>query len=299
MRLAKHVYLSQRLYLAFIVKMGKRTKEQLTRANQQRNYLRSLSRKASFIAEYIQIKYSGIYNEASHYFDSLNAAHPTKADLRKTKEFRAWKAFMKGEQPKNRRKRVYNYVKNAPDQPENQWSQPPQEPESPRPQSSDQEPESPWPQSSDEEPESPWPQPSGEEPESPCLQLPQEPERMSSPATDNPGTPATPQTPQTPQEPPRYKDNMVLRIPLLQSPQTSPPTVTTETVEIVTEQTLEPITLDDIPHERIEHLIAELQQDPDIMGMFADIQAQLEFEELGLDIDIPELNLLEDELADW
>ena len=121
---------------------------------------------------------------------------------------------------------------------------------------------------------------------------------MSSPATDNPGTPATPQTPQ-PQEPPRYKDNMVLRIPLLQSPQTSPPTVTTETVEIVTEQTLEPLTLDDIPSERIEHLIAELQQDPDIMEMFSDIQAQLEFEELGLDIDIPELNLLEDELADW
>ena len=267
--------------------MGKRTPEQLMRANQQRNYLRSLSRKASFIAEYIQIKYSGIYNEASHYFDSLNTVHPTKADLRKTKEFRAWKAFMKGEQPKSRRKRVYNYVKNAPDQPENQWPQPPQEPESPCPQSSDQELESPWPQSSDEEPESP------------CLQSPQEPERMSSPATDNPGTPATPQTPQTPQEPPRYKDNMVLRIPLLQSPQTSPPTVTTETIEIVTEQTLEPITLDDIPHERIEHLIAELQQDPDMMGMFTDIEAQLEFEQLGLDIDISESYSLEDELADW
>ena len=285
--------------------MSQRTPEQLVRAKQRRKYLKSLSRKACFITEYIQTKYSGIYNEASYYFDSLNTSHPTKPDLPKTKEFRAWKALMKGEQPKNRPKRAYNYIKNAREQPENPCLQPSdQEPENPWPQPSDEESESPWPQPSDEEPESPclqspqepespWPQPSDEEPESPCLQSPQEPERMSSSATDNSGTPATPQ------EPPRYKDNMVLKIPLLQSPQTSPPTVTTETIEIVTEQTLEPITLDDIPHERIEQLIAELQQDPDIMGMFADIQAQLEFEELGLDIDIPELNLLEDELADW
>ena len=92
---------------------------------------------------------------------------------------------------------------------------------------------------------------------------------------------------------------MVLRIPLLKSPQASPPAVTTETIQIVTEQTLEPLTLDDIPPERIEQLITELQQDPDIMGMFTDIQAQLEFEQLGLDIDISESYPLEDELADW
>ena len=289
--------------MAFIVKMGKRTTEQLIRANQQRNHLKALSRKSSFISEYIEIKYSGIYNEALHFFDAVNTVHPTKSDLRKTKEFRAWKPGMKGEEPRKSRKRKYNYLQNAP------------------------EPESPWPQSS-EEPESPWPQ-SSEEPESPYPQSSEEPESQYSPPADNPRTSQT----SLENSPSRYNDNMLLRIPLLKSPQSlqstvteqtlepltlddippdrteqliielqqdpSPSTVTTETIEIVTEQTLEPLTLDDIPPERIEQLITELQQDPDIMGMFTDIQAQLEFEELGLDIDIPELNLLEDELADW
>ena len=231
--------------MAFIVKMGKRTTEQLIRANQQRNYLKALSRKACFIAEYIEIKYSGIYNEALQFFNALNTTHPTKPDLRKAKEFRAWKGAMKGEEIKKRRKRTYSYVQNAP------------------------------------EPESPHPQPS-----------------------DEPGTPQSDDEPENPQTPfeissTRYNDNMVLRIPLLKSPQTSPPAVTTETIQIVTEQAVEPLNLDDIPPERIEQLITELQQDPDIMGMFTDIEAQLEFEQLGLDIDISESYLLEDELADW
>ena len=255
--------------------MGKRTPEQLMRANQQRNYLRALSRKACFIAEYIEIKYSGIYNEALQFFEALNTTHPTKPDLRKTKEFRAWKGAMKGEETKKRRKRTYSYVQNAP------------EPESPHPQPSD-------------EPESPWPQPS-EEPESPYSQSPDntatpqsddEPESPYSQSSDKTGTPQL-------QAADGYNDNMVLRIPLLKSPQASPPAVTTETIQIVTEQTLEPLTLDDIPPERIEQLITELQQDPDMMGMFTDIEAQLEFEQLGLDIDISESYSLEDELADW
>ena len=33
--------------------------------------------------------------------------------------------------------------------------------------------------------------------------------------------------------------------------------------------------------------------------MFTDIEAQLEFEQLGLDIDISESYSLKDELADW
>ena len=271
-----------------MVKMGKRTREQLVRANQQRIHLKALSRKATFISEYIQVKYSNMYNEAAYYFDRINAIHPTKSDLRKTKEFRAWRATMNGEQPKTRRKRAYNYINNAPDQFENQWPQPPQEPESPLPQTSDQEPESPWPQTSDQEPESPWPQTSDQESESPRSQTTdQEPERISSP--DNPGTPATPQE--------RYKDRMILRIPLLQSPQ-SPPTVTTETIEIVTEQ-LEPFTFDDIPPQRMEELITELQKDPDINALFDDLQAQTEFQELGLDIDIDENYPLENELEYW
>ena len=244
--------------------MSKRTPEQLVRANQQRNYLKTLSRKASFISEYIEIKYPDIYNEALNCFYPLNATYPTKADLRKTNEFRTWKVAMKGEKPKKRRK--HNYLENPPESPRQQRSE---EPESPRQQRS-------------EETQSPYSPQSSDQPEN--SQLPEQTENPQSPIENSPVC---------------YNDNMVLRIPLLKSPQTSPPTVTSETIQIVTEQTLEPLTLDDIPPERIEQLIIELQQDPDIKGMFTDIQAQLEFEELGLDIDIPELNLLEDELADW
>ena len=283
--------------------MSKRTREQLIRANQQRKHLKTLTRKANFIAEYVEIKYANVYSEALGFFDTLNAAHPVKSDLRKTKEFRDWKTYMKGERPKKRQKQIYNYVKNAPEQYEKQWQQLFQESGSLCPQSTDQ------------EPISPWSQASNEEPESPRSQTPHESERMSSPATDNPGTPQTPQTPQgsermpspatdnpgtpaTPRECERYKDNMILRIPLLQSPQNSTPTVTTETVEIVTEQ-IEPFTFDDISPQRMEELITELQKDPDINELFDDLQAQMEFQELGLDIDIDENYPLENELEFW
>ena len=291
--------------------MSKRTREQLIRANQQRIHLKTLTKKANFIAEYVEIKYANVYSEAFHFFDTINAAYPVKPDLRKTKEFRDWKTYMKGQPTKKRQKRRYNYVKNAPEQCEKQWQQ---EPGSLSPQSTDQEPKSPWLQASNEEPESPW------------SQTPQEAETMSSPATDNPRTPQTPQeaetdnpgtpqtpqevetmsspatdnpgTPQTPQASERYKDNMILRIPLLQTPQKSPPTVTTETLGIVTEQ-IEPITIGDIPPQTMEELITELQKDPNIKEVFDDLQAQLEFQELGLDIDIDENYPLENELKYW
>ena len=327
--------------------MSKRTREQLIRANEQRIHLKTLTRKANFIAEYVEIKYANVYSEALHFFDTLNAAHPVKSDLRKTKEFRDWKTYMKGERPKKRQK--HNYVKNAPEQYEKQWQQLFQESGSLCPQSTDQEPKSPRLQASNEEPESLRSQtPQGSErmpspatdnsgtPQTP--QTPQGSERMPSPATDNPGTPQTPQTPQgsermpspatdnpgipqtpqtpqgsermpssatdnpgtpaTPRECERYKDNMILRIPLLQSPQNSTPGVTTETVEIVTEQ-IEPITFDDISPQRMEELITELQKDPDINELFDDLQAQMEFQELGLDIDIDENYPLENELEFW
>ena len=344
--------------------MSKRTREQLIRANEQRIHLKTLTRKANFIAEYVEIKYANVYSEALHFFDTLNAAHPVKSDLRKTKEFRDWKTYMKGEPPKKRQKPMYNYVKNAPEQYEKQRQQLFQESGSLCPQSTDQEPKSLWLQASNEEPESPrsqtpqgsermpspatdnpgtpqtpqtpqgsermpspatdnpgtpqtpqtpqgferMPSPATDNPGTPQTpQTPQGSERMPSPATDNPGTPQTPQTPQgfermpspaTPRECERYKDNMILRIPLLQSPQNSTPFVTTETVEIITEQ-LEPFTFDDIPPQRMEELITELQKDPDINALFDDLQAQTEFQELGLDIDIDENYPLENELEFW
>ena len=94
-----------------------------------------------------------------------------------------------------------------------------------------------------------------------------------------------------------FNDTFELRIPLLDHRvlQKSPPTVTTETIEI-TQETEEPLTLDDIPPEKLEEIINQLRQDPDLKDIFTDIEQQIEFEQLGMDIDITEQNLLEDEL---
>ena len=44
-----------------------------------------------FVQEYIEEKYRGIYDEAINFYNMLNGLHPTKNDLRKTKEFKKWK----------------------------------------------------------------------------------------------------------------------------------------------------------------------------------------------------------------
>ena len=287
---------SERLYLAFIVKMGKRTREQHLRANEQRRVLKSMARQSSFIAEYIQVKYPEHYTEAASFFNSLNKKYPVKPELRKTKEFRDWKSVINGETLKQRKRPIpqYHHVQII----ESPSPQTPVEPETPS------EPESPWPQSeTPSEPESPWPQPS---PQTPVEQeTPSEPEspwpQPSPQAPVESETPSEPESPpQTPTEDPQtYTDNMVLRIPLLGYEPPPPPSVTTETIKIITKEIIDPLTLDDIPPEKIDELINQLRQDPDLQNVFTNIEEQLEFEQLGMDIDIPEHNLLEDELFEW
>ena len=48
-------------------------------------------RQSMFVQEYIDEKYRGIYDEAINFYNMLNGLHPTKNDLRKTKEFKKWK----------------------------------------------------------------------------------------------------------------------------------------------------------------------------------------------------------------
>ena len=315
---------SERLYLAFIVKMRTKTREQHLRGNDQRRYLRSLSRQVGFIAEYIQLKYPEHYNEAAAYFNTLNNKYPTKPELRKTKEFRQFKAHMNGEQVKQRVKPIprYQYINivecsssntgsevESPSQSPFEWASS-IEPESPQrspiepesPQRSPIEPESP--QRSPIEPESP--QRSPIEPESPQRSPiePESPQRSPIEPESPQRSPIEPESPQRspiePESPPQtYNDNMVLRIPLLQSPQKTPPAIITETIEIVMEEITNPVTLDDIPPEKIDELINQLRDDPDLQNIFRDIEEQMEFEELGIDIDLPEHDLLEDELFGW
>ena len=81
------------------------------------------------------------------------------------------------------------------------------------------------------------------------------------------------------------------------------PSLPNET-EIVFDQTIQestdipqPSLLDEIAPEVIEKIIAELRQEPELMDIVADVEQRIELEEVGLEIDIPELaNPLEEEL---
>ena len=60
---------------------------------------------------------------------------------------------------------------------------------------------------------------------------------------------------------------------------------------------LQPSLLDEIAAEVIEKIIAELRQEPELMDIVADVEQQIELEQVGLEIDIPELaDPLQDEL---
>ena len=61
-------------------KLHMRREQDRRRANEKR--------KAHFVAEYVQIKYPTIYNEASEFYQKLDALHPNKNDLRKVDLFK-------------------------------------------------------------------------------------------------------------------------------------------------------------------------------------------------------------------
>ena len=67
-------------------------------------------------------------------------------------------------------------------------------------------------------------------------------------------------------------------------------------MQIVTEQETPPASIDDIPTDMIDEIISQLRQDPDLKPIFDDIQFQSEFDLLGEDLDLSELNPLQDEL---
>ena len=52
---------------------------------------RTQRRVSYFIEEYVREKYENIYSEALNFYSTLDSLYPEKIDLRKTKEFREWK----------------------------------------------------------------------------------------------------------------------------------------------------------------------------------------------------------------
>ena len=276
--------------------MDKNTRAQ--RRKEQRREHRSKARQDLLMCEYIQYKYFDIYSEAAEFYNTLNTQYKEKYDLRKTPEYRAWKSEIKGEPLKTRKlpKPTHMNIKSTPLQNLNLIELQPQSPntaESP-PQSPSLVELQPQTQNTVESP-----------PQSPSL-VELQPQTQNT-AESPPQSPSLVELPPPPQRQTLkghqvYNDNLQLRIPLIRhKPKTPRPTVITETLHTVTEEVLEestmqPSILEELAPEMIEQIINELRLEKDLRDIFTDVEQQIEFEQLGMDIDIVEDNALENEL---
>ena len=302
------------------------TNIKVERRKQQRRLNRSKIRQVLFVAEYIQYKYFDIYSEAAEFYNALNTQYPKKYDLRKTDEYKDWKSTITGEvvrgpkRPKPSHPNIQTPIEIHPQAQitvtyeDSQPSSPDLSEEPLTPGTEEPQPSSP---DLSEEPLTPCtrePQPSSpdlsEEPLTPCTR---EPQPSSPDLSEEPLTPCTRESqPTSPVELPSrkhiYTDNFQLRIPLICHKSITPTnrcTVTTETLQTVTEEileedTLQPSLYEELAPELIEKIIEELRSEPDLHDIVTNIEQQIEFEELGMDIDIDiEDNALDIELDQW
>ena len=254
--------------------------------NNKRRESRSKIRQALFVHEYVETKYFQIYEEAALLYNSINKKHPCKPDLRRTNEFRSWKNALALKQdipitpiPRQKR-RPYVHKPHTdillpvnidhttrlivlPDE-SNQNSTPTTEDRSP----------------------------SAEINSSKIMQLKI---RLLASSKKKPS--------QTPVETPDKVSGIVFDEVSQESTDIPQPSLPNET-EIVFDETIQestdipqPSLLDEIAPEVIEKIIAELRQEPELMDIVADVEQRIELEEVGLEIDIPELaDPLQDEL---
>ena len=266
--------------------------EKMSRAARiERRRLTRIKRKAKerldlFTLDYIRYKYPNVYNNAAQICELVNNKYPNKFDLRKTEKHREWKKT-----PEQSLYTIQQPMCISPDIEITVTCQPV------RPQTTES--------TSNTEIQSRSELPISHDP-------PSRPE-----STSNPNSPTMPEPPAITRLP--LRDNMQLLIPLLKAPTKRPtetlqeentvhpvpenhPSVTTETLQVITEEILQEDSafqsLDEIDPEAIEKIINELRTDPDLRDTFNDIEEQIEFQELGMDLEIPE-DMLEKELENW
>ena len=266
------------------------------RRKEQRRLHRSKIRQDLLISEYIQYKYFDIYSEAAEFYNTLNNDYPMKYDLRKTDEFKMWKKKVTGETVKRPKRPKPSHASIQPIElhPQAQITVTFEHPQSP--------------DTGESQPPSPI---LGEQPKSPDTGESQPP----SPDTGESQPPSPDTRESQPPSPAKlqsnkqvYTDNLQLRIPLIRHKPKTPtkhPTVTTETLQIVTEEileedTIQPSIYEELAPELIEKIIDELRLEPDLQDILTSVEQQVEFEQLGMDIDIDiEDNALETELDQW
>ena len=295
--------------------------EIIEQRKEKRREKQSKIRQALMINEYIYTKYFTIYEEAARYYNELNAIHPTKYDLRKCPEFKAWKAGVNGHSICDKKHYIKAYHSDIPlDSPDKQ------------PNAS----EIPFEQPVDilvQPIESPDQQPDA----SPIVQLnaseiPIQPLEIIVESTESPNEHPVPSPIQQPIEQlvPRPihvpvkgrkilqkmekkpgKKVLELKIPLLKPAVVTKTlcTVTQEMVQegenplqIATEEIMEESTMinptleDELPKEVIDRIINELREDPELKNIMEDIEQDFDFDQLGNDIELPECDRLEEEL---
>ena len=294
--------------------MDKETRVQ--RRKQQRRLHRSKIRQDLLISEYIQYKYFSIYSEAAEFYNTLNDAYPAKYDLRKTNEFKNWKSMIAGSVKNQKRpKPLHANIQSDPIELHPQAQITVTYVESPPSPNPSEHPQSPG--TGESQPSSPNP---SEQPQSPGTgeSQPSSPNPSEQPQSPGPGE-SQPQSPGPGESQPSspvelqsrkhtYTDNLQLRIPLIRHKSKAPtkhPAVTTETLQIVTEEileedTIQPSLYEELAPELIEKIINEIRLEPDLQDILTSVEQQLEFEQLGMDIDIDiEDNALEIELDQW
>ena len=295
----------------------------------RRRERQSKVRQAVLISEYVYTKYFTIYQEAAQYYNELNALHPMKNDLRKCYEFRKWKTDTSGQSiiravtsgPRGRYHKVYHsnipieqqfepavqsestdlseqqfelFVQaESPDLSEQQL-EPTVQPESPDLSEQQLEPtvQSESPDLSEQQLEPTV------QPESPDLSEQQLEPTVQSESPDRSEQIANP-----------GEKVMQLKIPLLK------PSVVTETLQVLTQETIQesplqvaaegiiqetttihPSLQEELPQDIIERIINELREDPELKTIMTDIEQDLEFEQVGMELDVSEDDRLEKEL---
>ena len=86
-----------------------------------------------------------------------------------------------------------------------------------------------------------------------------------------------------------------IQIPLMTERQVNKAMVSTQTLDITTEQEMPPASIGEIPDKIVDEIIAQLRDDPDLCNMFQDVEFQMEFDSLGENFDLPETTGFEKE----
>ena len=281
-------------YMTFIMKAA----EKLQIRKEQRKENRSKVRQALFISDYLRYKNFVIYQEAASFYNRINSDYPSKPDLRKTDEFKAWKMGIPMRPKKVPREKSSHEP--IPMMDGNSFTLICQEAASP------DKPVSPEQHSSQKvmQLRIPLMKPSvttqivteevlNEKP----LQVATEEIAME------PTIPYPSLDEEIPDEIVTEKPLQVAAEEIAMEPTIPYPSLDEEIPnEIVTEKplqvaaeeiamestTLYPSLDEEIPDEILERIINELREDPELRTVMTNIEQELEFEQLGCDLDIPE-----------